>query len=373
MVAAEVSRDFTPPSGSGVGGLGGVVAARLLDGRRTFTGSRRVSNSCRRFGSPGADGKKAMLYMALSCRSSPGDPAELPPLQVGHVPGKTLNAVLFERVVGDLWSGSTGKVVLAIVLGSETALLFVAAQTGIIDGPQVLSNMALDYSLRGASPISRSASSGNTAWFHGRHGAPDALHSGGSIQYLVIMYSINVFLTFSFPVRDGPALVEGPEDGETVEVRSDHERRRIPCDRDGALRHRPVQVRRGGVGDTPHHRFFVSVSLLIRRHYRQAQENLKRLDDLLLALPPVTVAQEPMVRRQAQTAVIMVSAITAGDARLLLRRQAVPGMFRNFVFISRGSSTRASSRGPRRWRTGAQPEGPAAELRGVCERARLLR
>jgi hypothetical protein len=82
---------------------------------------------------------------------------------------------------------------------------------------------------------------------------------------------------------------------------------------------------------------FVAVSLLIRRHYRQAQENLRRLDDLLLALPPVTVAQEPMVRRQAPTAVIMVSGYNGLGMHVFFSVvKQFPGMFRNFVFISAG-------------------------------------
>jgi hypothetical protein len=82
---------------------------------------------------------------------------------------------------------------------------------------------------------------------------------------------------------------------------------------------------------------FVTVSVLIRRHYRQAQENLRRLDDLLLALPPVTSAQEPMVRRQAPTAVIMVSGYNGLGMHVFFSVvKQFPGMYRNFVFISAG-------------------------------------
>ncbi len=38
--------------------------------------------------------------------------------------------------------------------------------------------------------------------------------TGGSVRYLVIMYSINVFLTFTLSQFGMvPALVEGPRDG----------------------------------------------------------------------------------------------------------------------------------------------------------------
>ena len=84
---------------------------------------------------------------------------------------------------------------------------------------------------------------------------------------------------------------------------------------------------------------FVAGSFAIRRHYRGAQESMRRLDDLLLALPPVTVpaAQEPMVRRQASTAVIMVSGYNGLGMHVFFSVvKQFPGMFRNFVFIAAG-------------------------------------
>jgi hypothetical protein len=82
---------------------------------------------------------------------------------------------------------------------------------------------------------------------------------------------------------------------------------------------------------------FVAASLGIRRHYRQAQENMRRLDDLLLGLPSVTTVQEPMLRRQAPTAVVMVSGYNGFGMHVFFSivRQ-FPGVFRNFVFLSAG-------------------------------------
>ena len=112
--------------------------------------------------------------------------------------GKTLNAVLFDRVVGELWQGSGGKILLAVVLASETALLFIAAQTGIIDGPQVLSNMALDYyAPRRFAHLSERLVRKYGVVFMGGMALLMLYISGGSVKYLVIMYSINVFLTFT--------------------------------------------------------------------------------------------------------------------------------------------------------------------------------
>ena len=61
---------------------------------------------------------------------------------LGDVPvGKTLNAVFFERVTTH-WPGGAAFVLVALT--SEALILLVAAQTGFLDGPRVLANMALD-------------------------------------------------------------------------------------------------------------------------------------------------------------------------------------------------------------------------------------
>jgi hypothetical protein len=84
---------------------------------------------------------------------------------------------------------------------------------------------------------------------------------------------------------------------------------------------------------------FIAMSFLVRRHYRHASGHLRRLDDLLLNLPPPTTptAQEPMIRRQAPTAVIMVSGYNGLGMHVFFSIiRSFPGTFRNFIFISAG-------------------------------------
>jgi len=341
-VAAEVSRDFHSTVGQvGWAGMAALLLRAFSMGGGTFTGIEAVSNSMQTLREPRVHtGKKAMLYMALSLSFLAGGILLSYLLyKVGPVAGKTLNAVLFERVLGDLWSGSTGKVVLAIVLGSETALLFVAAQTGIIDGPQVLSNMALDYyAPRRFAHLSERLVRKYGVIFMGAMALLMLYISGGSIQYLVIMYSINVFLTFS--LSQFGMVLHWWKDRKT-------EKRwmfGLVMNGVGFLVTATVlcvtvrfKFAAGGWVTLLITGLFVAVSLAIRRHYRQAQENLRRLDDLLLALPAVTVVQEPMVRRQASTAVIMVSGYNGLGMHVFFSIvKQFPGMFRNFIFISAG-------------------------------------
>jgi Amino acid permease len=261
--------------------------------------------------------------------------------KVVPVPGKTLNAVLFDRVVGELLQGSGGRILLAVVLASETALLFIAAQTGIIDGPQVLSNMALDYyAPRRFAHLSERLVRKYGVVFMGVMALLMLYISGGSVKYLVIMYSINVFLTFT--LSQFGMVVHWWKDRATAR------RWRFGMAMNGTgflltaiLLCLTVWFKfpEGGWVTLLITGFFIAVSFGIRRHYRVAQEGLRRLDDLLLVLPPVTVpaAQEPMVRRQASTAVIMVSGYNGLGMHVFFSIvKQFPGMFRNFVFISAG-------------------------------------
>ena len=58
-------------------------------------------------------------------------------------PTKTLNAVLFDNVTAH-WAPFWSRSFILTTLVSEAALLFVAAQTGFIDGPRIMANMAID-------------------------------------------------------------------------------------------------------------------------------------------------------------------------------------------------------------------------------------
>ena len=343
-VAVDVSRDFRTSVGQmGWVGLGALLMRAFSMGGGTFTGIEAVSNSMQTLREPRVHtGKKAMLYMAISLSFLAGGILLCYLLyKVGPAPGKTLNAVLFGRVVGDLWQGSGGKILLAVVLGSETALLFIAAQTGIIDGPQVLSNMALDYyAPRRFANLSERLVRKYGVVFMGGMALLMLYISAGSVKYLVIMYSINVFLTFSLS-QFGMVLHWWKDRGSERKWKFG-----LAMNGTGFLLTSSVlcltvwfKFPEGGWVTLLITGGFVALCLGIRRHYRAAQESLRRLDNLLLALPTVTVpsVQEPQVRRQASTAVIMVSGYNGLGMHVFFSVvKQFPGMFRNFVFISAG-------------------------------------
>ena len=85
-----------------------------------------------------------------------------------------------------------------VTILSEGALLFVAAQTGFIDGPRVMANMAIDSWLpRSFANLSERLTMTNGILLMGGSALVIMIFSGGSIVFLVTMYAINVFITFS--------------------------------------------------------------------------------------------------------------------------------------------------------------------------------
>jgi amino acid transporter len=110
---------------------------------------------------------------------------------------KTLNAVLLDNMTagwGHFWS--RGFVLITLV--SEAALLFVAAQTGFIDGPRIMANMAIDhwFPKRFASLSDRLVTM-NGVLLMGIGSIILMVISKGSVALLVVLYSINVFITFT--------------------------------------------------------------------------------------------------------------------------------------------------------------------------------
>jgi amino acid permease len=79
-----------------------------------------------------------------------------------------------------------------------SALLIVGAQAGFIDGPRVLANMAHDAWIpRRFASLSGRLTTRNGILLMGGAALAALLYTRGNVSLLVLMYSINVFLTFS--------------------------------------------------------------------------------------------------------------------------------------------------------------------------------
>ncbi len=96
------------------------------------------------------------------------------------------------------WSPPWGHIFVLVILISEAALLFVAAQAGFLSGPRVLANMATDrWVPTSFSALSDRLVTQNGVILMGAAALVTLILTKGSVGVLVVLYSINVFITFS--------------------------------------------------------------------------------------------------------------------------------------------------------------------------------
>ncbi|MGF6921054.1 APC family permease [Paraburkholderia sp. 40] len=183
-----------------------VVVALLMRafslGGGTYTGLEAVSNNVNMLAEPRVpNGKTTMFYMSTSLAFTAGGIILLYMLwHAQAVEGRTLNAVVFGSVIEHLGLGSAfaRHALLAAVLAFEAGLLLVGAQTGFLDGPAVLSNMASDsWVPRHFRDLSTRLVRQNGIVVMGIASLAILLWTRGDVSILVVLYSINVFLTFS--------------------------------------------------------------------------------------------------------------------------------------------------------------------------------
>jgi len=204
-VAAKTSENFhgTLTSLGAFGALALFVRAYSLGGG-TYTGIEAVSNGVQIMREPKVrTAKRTMLLMATSLAITAGG-IILAYLLVGAMPPedktRTMNWVLLERVASGWHIGGfdIGSIFVILALASEAGLLFIAAQAGFVDGPRVMANMAVDSWLpHRFSALSERLSMRNGVLLMSGASLAALFYTHGDVGRLVVMYSINVFLTFS--------------------------------------------------------------------------------------------------------------------------------------------------------------------------------
>lgn len=168
-------------------------------GAGTYTGIEAVSNGMNIFRPPRTQNAKiTMLYMAVALALTvSGLIIAYLLYDVSYIPGVTLNGVLMHKI-GDEMGPIFGSGFAAVTLFSEAALLLVAAQSGFLSGPRVLANMAQDRWL----PNRFTNLSDHFVMRHGILMISAAaislmVYSLGDVSYLVVLYSLAVFITFT--------------------------------------------------------------------------------------------------------------------------------------------------------------------------------
>lgn len=311
-------------------------------GGGTYTGIEAVANGMGIMREPKVQtAKRTMVYMSISLAvTASGILICYLLTDAQPTPGRTMNAVLVDSVVGH-WTFAGipfGQGLAPITLFSEAALLFVAAQAGFIAGPRVMASMAVDSWLpHRYAALSDRLTSHNGIQLMAIAACVVLWATGGHVSALVVLYSINVFLTFSL---SNVAMC----------VRAVRSRKILGNWRKELSIHLVASTLCISIlGVTIYEKFgsggwvtllitgvCLGICLAIRRHYSHVKFRLRRLEVALADLPASEKAA-PEIDPLAPTAILFVGAFGGlGVHSLLSIFRFFPGYFKNVIFVSIG-------------------------------------
>ncbi len=307
-------------------------------GGGTYTGLEAVSNGMPIMREPRVHtARRTMFYMAVSLSiTAAGLIACYMLWGVKPEAGKTMNAVLAAQVGANL---PMGELFVVLTLLAAGALLVVGAQAGFIDGPRVLSNMAVDsWVPRHFSTLSERLTTMNGIVVMGAASLILVAYTRGNIHHLVVMYSINVFLTFSLSMF-GMLRLWWTRKGRTFR------KRRLALFTIGFLLCATVLVvtvaekfTEGGWITVVVTGTLVLACFGIRRHYRAVSRRLAQLNEDFEGLPidGVTMPTTPMDPDKPTAAVLVSGFSGLGIHTLMNVFRVFPDQFKNIVFLSVG-------------------------------------
>jgi amino acid transporter len=350
-----IARELGEQSRGAIATLGlpaimGVFVYAYSMGAGTYTGIEAVSNGLAIMREPRvATGKRTMVYMALSLSVTAGGILLSYLLfRVIPVEGKTMNALLLEAFAGN-WSVNglpIGRGFVMLTLVTEAALLFVAAQAGFLDGPRVMSNMAIDSWLpHRFTQLSERLVTQYGVVLMGAASLATLLLTGGHLDKLITMYSINVFVTFSL--------------SQAAMLRFEWRSREPGRKRGLALHLIAFALCAGILTGIVYQKFgqggwvtlvvtgvVVGVCYWIRGHYRDVQKQLGRLDAVLGALPDIPQGPPRVVDPKSPAAVMLVGSYAGlGVHALLTLQRLFPNHYKNVLFLSVGVVDAATMKG----------------------------
>ena len=315
-------------------------------GGGTYTGLESVSSSLRNMAEPRVKTGKATLWaIAFSLAFTAGGIILLYLLwNVQKVDGETLNATAFKLITANWSVGgfNFSSEFTGMALFFAAGLLVTAANTGFIAGPNVLAVMAVDrWMPHMFSALSNRLVTKNGVLLMGGAALGALLMTGGLVHVLVILYSINVFLTFTLSLASVVRYRWGERRNPriwgkfliaflaclvcaTILVTTLLEKFT-----DGAWKTVLITG------------FVILACLKIRKHYDAVHLRLKEIEtDLgsaMLTSPRKTVTEKPRMDPRESTAVFLVGDDAAtGMHTFLWVQRLFPGVFKNFVFASVG-------------------------------------
>jgi len=224
-------------------------------------------------------------------------------------------------------------------------LLFIAAQTGFLGGPRILANMAVDrWMPTRFAALSDRLVTENGILLMGAAALAMVLCTHATVGVLVVLYSINVFITFTL------SQLGMVRHWWLERANMPTWKRKLCVNGFGLLLTSGILISlcvvkfsEGGWATLLFTGFLVAAAFWIKRHYRQTQTQLERLNELVAAagIDPANIkdtgAPAPACDPKARTAVFLVNGFNGlGLHTLLAVVRMFPKVYQNFVFLQVG-------------------------------------
>ncbi len=305
-------------------------------GGGTYTGIEAVSNGIQTMREPKVhSGKKTMLYMALSLAiASAGLLLCYLLLAIEPIAGKTLNSVLADSLFANF---PFAKELSFITILSEGALLFVAAQAGFVDAPRVMANMAIDHWLpRRFAAYSEQLTIRNSILMVGASSLILLVYTYGSTRALVVMYSINVFLTFSLS-QFGMIRFYFERRNSNIKWK-----RHVSIFFIGFLLCSTILIvtifekfLEGGWITLLITCSLVLLCYSVKNHYNKIANYIKKLEDNIENLKPNNTQKHQPLSKTDSTAIQLVSGYNGFGIHTFLEvMKSFPQLYKNYIFVS---------------------------------------
>ncbi len=327
-------------------------------GGGTYTGLEAVSNNVHSLAEPRVKtAKMTMFIVAVSLAFMAAGIIMIYLLwDVVKIEGQTLNASVFYTITENWRIGNfeVGAAVVPIVLALEAGLLIVAANSGFLAGPSVVANMASDeWMPKSFSSLSSRLVVKNGILFMAIAAVITLIITKGSVHVLVVLYSINVFITFSMSLLG--LMIYWFRNRR----RKLHWRKKLIVASVGFVLCFAIlmvtifeKFYEGGWVTLIITSIFVAAGWGIKRMYNNFKMRLALTEMQFFDYENIApTLEEIAIDKSAPTAAIIVDQTFGSGMNCLLQiKKTFPGIFQNFIFVTVGELDSNTFREEKRWR-----------------------
>lgn len=326
-------------------------------GGGTYTGLEAVSNNVNTLSQPRVKTAKITMFLVAISLAFMAAGIILIYLLWGvqKVEGQTLNASAFyilteTWVVGDI---AIGDFLVPIVLVLETGLLLVAANAGLLAGPQVVANMAVDeWMPKHFASLSSRLVVKNGILFMTIAAIATIIITGGQVRILVVLYSINVFITFSTSLL-GLVIYWARH------RRKPKWRRKLATAIVGFIVCFSIllitifeKFYEGGWFTLLITSFFILIGFVIKHFYKKMRQALESNEERFSIYENIAecIVTEKVDKEAPTAALIVDQTFSSGMNCLLSIKKTFPNIFKNFIFVTVGELDSNTFSEEKKWR-----------------------